>query len=90
MGGWNYSGFATSEYEYQRFESANPYFPPIRFPGHYYDEETDLFENWHRNYHPGTGRYLSPEPLLQDSSWVRDEAGDAFGAPTYTYARSIR
>lgn len=62
--GWGYMGFTTNEYEYQRFETTTSYFPPLRFPGHYYDEETDLFENWHRNYSPAVGRYLAPEPLL--------------------------
>jgi RHS repeat-associated protein len=87
-GGWNYSGFATSEYEYQRFDSSYVYFPPIRFPGHYYDEETDLFENWHRNYHPAIGRYLSPEPLLQSPWWVRGESSEAHTTPTYSYVRN--
>ena len=32
--------------------------------------------------------YLSPEPLLQDPKWVRDEASDGFSAPTYSYARN--
>jgi hypothetical protein len=34
------------------------------------------------------GRYLSPEPLLQDPNWVRDEAQDGFSTPTYAYARN--
>lgn len=32
--------------------------------------------------------YLSPEPMLQDPKWVRDEASDGFSAPTYAYARN--
>ena len=67
--GWDYQGFVHREYEYRRYDTgAKPYFPPLRFPGHYWDEETDLFENWHRNYYPLAGRYLSPEPLLQSPS----------------------
>lgn len=85
---WPYSGFATSEFEYQRFESSFPYFPPIRFPGHYYDEETDLFENWHRNYSPATGRYLSPEPLLQASWWSAARAEDGSPSPVYAFSAS--
>ncbi|MDP1830147.1 MAG: RHS repeat-associated core domain-containing protein, partial [Archangium sp.] len=60
----------------------------LRFPGQYYDEETDLFENWNRFYDPSTGRYLSPEPMLQEPDWVRSEAQDGFSAPTYAYARN--
>ncbi|WP_255651642.1 RHS repeat-associated core domain-containing protein [Corallococcus sp. AS-1-12] len=36
----------------------------MRFMGHYYDAETDLFENWNRYYDPSIGRYLQPEPML--------------------------
>ncbi|BBZ36826.1 RHS repeat domain-containing protein [Mycolicibacterium confluentis] len=36
---------------------------PWRFPGQYYDEETGLHYNFHRYYHPGVGRYISPDPL---------------------------
>jgi hypothetical protein len=34
------------------------------------------------------GRYLSPEPLLQDPSWVRNELEDGHQAPAYSYARN--
>ena len=36
---------------------------PWRFPGQYHDAETGLHYNHHRFYQPGTGRYLSPDPL---------------------------
>ena len=35
----------------------------IRFPGQYYDQETGLHYNWHRDYHPGIGRYIEVDPL---------------------------
>ena len=35
----------------------------LRFPGLYYDEETDLHYNWNRYYDPVLGRYLSPDPI---------------------------
>jgi len=35
----------------------------FRFPGQYYDEETDLHYNYHRYYDPQTGRYLTPDPI---------------------------
>jgi len=35
----------------------------FRFAGQYYDEETGLHYNYHRYYYPGTGRYLTPDPI---------------------------
>ena len=87
--GWDYMGFVHREYEYRRYDTgAKPYFPPLRFPGHYWDEETDLFENWHRNYFALAGRYLSPEPMLQAPEWMIREAMSGFSTPTYAYARN--
>ena len=35
----------------------------LRFPGQYYDAETGLHYTYHRDYQPGTGRYLQPDPI---------------------------
>jgi len=35
----------------------------IRFPGQYYDEETGLHYNWHRDYKPEIGRYIERDPI---------------------------
>jgi RHS repeat-associated protein len=36
----------------------------FRFPGQYYDQETELYYNYHRYYNPVIGRYMTPEPLF--------------------------
>ncbi|MBB3257525.1 RHS repeat-associated protein [Paraburkholderia bannensis] len=36
---------------------------PIRFQGQYLDEETGLHYNRHRYYDPGTGRFISKDPI---------------------------
>ena len=35
----------------------------LRFPGQYFQIETNLAYNWHRHYDPVTGRYTQPDPL---------------------------
>jgi RHS repeat-associated protein len=37
---------------------------PWRLPGQYCDEESGLYYNLARHYHPGLGRYLSQDPLF--------------------------
>ncbi|MGC0316975.1 putative T7SS-secreted protein [Kitasatospora acidiphila] len=36
---------------------------PLRFPGQYYDPETQLHYNFHRYYDPATAHYLTNDPL---------------------------
>ena len=35
----------------------------IRFPGQYYDSETGLHQNWHRDYKAEMGRYVESDPI---------------------------
>ncbi len=49
----------------------------LRYPGQYFQIETNLHYNWHRHYDPATGRYTQPDPL-----------GFVNGPSIYAYARS--
>lgn len=80
-------GAVVETFEYERVgENVERYFPPLRFPGQYFDEETDYFENWNRYYDPENGRYLAPEPLLQSPVYLRRMAHGGMSVPTYAYA----
>jgi RHS repeat-associated protein len=46
----------------------------LRFPGQYFDRETNLFYNYFREYDPSTGRYIESDPI-----------GLAAGPNTYAY-----
>jgi RHS repeat-associated protein len=35
----------------------------LRFPGQYYDKETNTHYNGHRDYNPTTGRYIQADPI---------------------------
>lgn len=43
--------------------STGPSPTPLRFPGQYYDQETELNYNFQRYYDPDSGRYASADPL---------------------------
>lgn len=49
----------------------------LRFPGQYFDEETELHQNYYRDYEPSLGRYIQRDPI-----------GLADGTNTFVYAGS--
>jgi RHS repeat-associated protein len=51
----------------------------LRFPGQYYNAETGLDYNWHRDYGPLSGRYIESDPIGM--------AGGSYS--TYAYAKGI-
>lgn len=50
---------------------------PLRFPGQYFDKETGLAQNWHRDYWSEGGRYIQSDPV-----------GLLSGLNTYAYVYS--
>ena len=36
---------------------------PLRFPGQYFDRETNIAHNYHRNYSSDLGRYVEADPI---------------------------
>ncbi len=50
--------------------NANPAAMDIRFPGQWFQLETGLAYNWHRHYDAAKGRYVQPDPLLDDDGQV--------------------
>lgn len=82
-------GVSLDRIEYLRSEKdARPWWPPLRLPGQYLDEETGLFENWNRFYDPEVGRYFSPEPLLQEPEYITSMVQRGHGVHAYQYGMS--
>jgi len=54
----NYAPFGKAEINAASSQSLN-----IRFPGQYYDQETELHNNYFRVYDPTTGRYITSDPI---------------------------
>ena len=81
------TGVVAGSYEYRRYETGQvPFWTPLRFPGQYYDPETDLAQNWNRFYDPSTGRFLEGEPMLLDPTDMQDGARALALPLAYVYA----
>lgn len=83
-----YCGSAVDLFEWKAWETGSAQFhTKLRFPGQYHDVETALYENWNRYYDHHTGRYLSPEPLLQNPK--RSVSVARFGRANTSYAYGL-
>ncbi|HEY3445059.1 MAG TPA: RHS repeat-associated core domain-containing protein [Myxococcales bacterium] len=82
------TGVSVEAFEYRLADasSAGYAWPRLRFPGHYEDAETGLFENWHRYYDPSIGRYLQPEPLMTSPKGFAEAATSGAALLPYAYA----
>ncbi len=82
-----FAGAQMEGFEYSRHQQgAEAYNIPLGFPGMYYDEEIEKYENWNRHYNPATGHYLSPEPMLVRPEFVLSAAESGASIPAYAYA----
>jgi RHS repeat-associated protein len=83
------SGIAVAGYEYRKFDpGSSPAWLPLRFPGQYYDAETDLVQNRNRFYDASVGRYLAPDPIWQNAGFIVGQIGTGRSVPIYGYARN--
>jgi len=53
---WNSDAFGSTQ-------AAGSVTVNLRFPGQYYDSETQLHYNWNRYYDPRVGRYITSDPI---------------------------
>lgn len=66
---WPYSGFGETAPVNPTTNQA--FTLNLRYPGQYFDQETGLFDNWHRSYDPQTGRYTQADPIGLNGGWSR-------------------
>jgi len=55
---WNWDGEAFGD-----FRSSGSVDINLRFPGQYFDQETEQHQNYFRDYNPGRGRYAQPDKI---------------------------
>lgn len=55
--------FGTAPHEEDPDGDGQPFVLNLRFPGQYFDRETNLNYNYYRDYDPRTGRYIQSDPI---------------------------
>ncbi|MDF9817089.1 DUF6531 domain-containing protein [Streptomyces sp. SPB162] len=67
---------------------------PLRFPGQYFDPESQLHYNYFRHYDPVTAAYVSPDPLGQEAvpqrARLRPQSAGVGGLPRAADLRAER
>ncbi|MDP3231933.1 MAG: RHS repeat-associated core domain-containing protein [Myxococcales bacterium] len=65
---------------------SSPGLQPFGFAGGLFDLDTRLTRFGARDYDGGTGRWVSPEPLLKNPAWVVSQAASGTHVSAYAYA----
>jgi len=63
---WESDGFGNTQADNDPDGDGNETVVRLRFPGQYYDQETQLHYNWNRYYDPRVGRYITSDPIGLD------------------------
>ncbi|HEX5739074.1 MAG TPA: RHS repeat-associated core domain-containing protein, partial [Hydrogenophaga sp.] len=67
---WAYSGYGETQAQSLAVGSLATVPYHLRYPGQV-DDGNGLFYNWHRFYHPGSGRYVSADPIGLEGGFNR-------------------
>ena len=60
---WDSDAFGAAAPDEHSERDRNSFVFNLRFPGQYYDKETNLHYNYYRDYDPSTGRYVQSDPI---------------------------
>lgn len=71
---WSHDAYGVGSADVDSDKDGVPTDIVLRYPGQDSDDDVGLYYNWHRYYNPGTGRYISSDPI-----------GLAGGENTYAY-----